>query len=72
MPILVPACSWDRPSRSTSLRASSSAGSIRMGLAVVFGCGTNFSTFAGFGMLTGLGNLPLPPRLHRLRDIVIS
>ena len=71
-PIFVPACSWDKPSRSTSLRASTSAGSIEMGLAVVFGCGINFSTFEGFGMMTGLGNLPLLPRLHRLRDIVIS
>ena len=43
-----------------------------MGLVVVFGSGMNFSTFEGFGMLTGFGNLPLLPRLHRLRDIVIS
>jgi hypothetical protein len=43
-----------------------------MGLSVVFGCGMNFSTFGGFGMMTGLGNLPLLPRLHRLCGIVIN
>jgi len=71
-PISVPACSWDKPSRSTSLRASISAGSIEMGLAVIRGCGMNCSTFEGFGMVTGLGNLPRLPLLHRLRDIVIG
>jgi hypothetical protein len=43
-----------------------------MGLSVVVGCGMNFSTFGGFGMMTGLGNLPLLPRLHRLCGIVIN
>ena len=43
-----------------------------MGLAVVCGCGVNCSTFERVGMVTGLGNLPLLPLLHRLRDIVIS
>jgi len=70
--ISVPACSWDKPSRSTSLRASISAGSIRIGLVVILGCGMNCSTFEGIGMLTGLGNLPLLPLLNRLRDIVIN
>jgi hypothetical protein len=33
----------------------------------------NFSTFEGFGMVTGLGNLPLLPCLRlRPHDIVIS
>ena len=68
----MPASSCDRPSRSTSRRASTSAGSIWMGLSVVFGCGMNLSTFVGFGMVTGLGNLPLLPRLHRLCGIVIN
>ncbi len=71
-PISNPACSWDKPSRSTNLKASISAGSIVMGLAVILGSGMNFSTFEGVGMVTGLGNLPLLPLLHRLRDIVIS
>ena len=68
----MPACSCDKPSRSTSRRASTSAGSIWIGLSVVVGCGMNFSTFSGFGMVTGLGNLPLLPRLHRLCGIVIN
>ena len=70
-PISVPACCWDKPSRSTSLSASISAGSIVMGLAGVVGCGVNCSTRRGVGMVTGLGNLPLLPLLQRLRDIVI-
>ena len=71
-PIFIPACCWERPSRSTSLKASISAGSIVMGFAVICGCGVNCSTFERVGMVTGLGNLPLLPLLHRLRDIVIS
>ena len=44
-----------------------------MEFAVVFGSGMNFSTFDGFGILTGLGNLPLLPRLClRPYDIMIS
>jgi hypothetical protein len=43
-----------------------------MGVAAVFGCGTNFCVFVGFGMMTGLGNLPLLPRLHRLPDIMVQ
>lgn len=71
-PICVPACSWDKPSRSTSLMASSSAGSILIVFASAAGWGMNFCVFAGHGMVTGLGNLPLRPCL-RLRpyDIVI-
>ena len=69
-PISAPACCWDKPSRSTSLSASISAGSIVMGLAGVVGCGVNCSTLEGIGMVTGLGNLPLRPLLQRLRDIV--
>ncbi len=71
-PISVPACSWDKPSRSTSLKASISAGSIVRGLAFIRGCGINFSTFEGVGMVTGLGNLPLLPLLHLLLDIKVS
>lgn len=72
-PIAVPACSCDRPSRSTSLRASSSAGSIVIVFAVAAGWGMNFCVFAGFGMVTGFGNRPLRPCL-RLRPygIVIT
>ena len=72
-PIFVPACSCDKPSRSTSLRASSSAGSIVIVLAVVGGSGMNFCILAGFGIVTGLGNRPLRPRLCLCPyDIVIS
>ena len=72
-PIFVPACSCDKPSRSTILRASSSAGSIVIVLVVVVGCGMNFVIFAGFGIVTGFGNLPLCPRLCLCpHDIVIS
>ena len=71
-PISFPACSWDKPSKSTSLRASISAGSIVMGEIDRLGWGTNWSTLGGIGMVTGLGNLPLRPLLQRLRDIGIS
>ena len=73
-PIFVPACSCDKPSRSTILRASSSAGSIVIVLVVVVvGCGMNFVIFAGFGIVTGFGNLPRLPRLClRPNDIVGS
>jgi hypothetical protein len=72
-PIFVPACSCDKPSRSTSLRASSSAGSIVIVTAVVVGSGMNFVIFAGLGMVTGFGNLPLLPRLRlRPHDIIIN
>ena len=71
-PIFVPACSCDKPSRSTSLRASISAGSIVIGEVGSFGWGMNCSIFEGVGMVTGFGNRPLLPLLHRLRDIVIS
>ena len=72
-PIFVPACSCDKPSRSTNLKASSSAGSIVIVLPVVVGCGMNFCVFAGLGIVTGLGSLPLRPRLClRPYDIVIS
>ena len=70
-PISVPACCWDKPSRSTSLSASISAGSIVMGFDCVCGCGMKCSIRVGVGMVTGLGNLPLLPLLQRLRDIVI-
>ena len=71
-PISVPACSWDKPSRSTSLKASISAGSIAMGVAGVLGCGINCSTREGVGMVTGLGNLPLLPLLYLLLDIKVN
>jgi hypothetical protein len=73
-PIFVPACSCDNPSRSTSLRASSPAGSsVIVLVVVVVGSGMNFVIFAGFGMVTGFGNLPLGPRLCLCpHDIVIG
>ena len=73
MPIFWPACSWDSPSRSTSLMASSSAGSMVISFVVVVGCGMNFSVFIGVGIVTGFGNLPRLPRLClRPNDIVGS
>jgi hypothetical protein len=42
-----------------------------MGLEAILGCGMNCSTLEGTGMVTGLGNLPLLPLLHRLRDMMI-
>ena len=62
-PICVPACSCDKPSRSTSLMASSSAGSSVIVFAVAAGWGMNFCVFAGLGMVTCLGNRPLLPCL---------
>ena len=62
-PIFVPACSCDKPSRSTSLMASSSAGSIMIVLPLAVGCGMNFCILAGLGIVTCFGSLPLRPRL---------
>jgi len=63
-PILSPASSWESPSRSTSLRASSSASSIWMGSGFPWGVGVNLSVVGTFPILTGLGNLPLLPCLR--------
>ena len=71
-PILVPACSWDSPSRSTRRMASSSAGSIVTVFAVGVFCGMNSWVLTGFGIITGFGNLPLRPRRYRFpHDIFV-
>ena len=72
-PIFVPACSWDKSSRSTRRKASSSAGSIVMVVPAAIGWGMKLRIFVGFGMVTGLGSLPRRPRLYlRPHDIVIN
>ncbi len=63
MPIFFPASSCDNPSKSTSLRASSSALSIEIGSRPVCGFGVRPVIGGSTPTLTGLGNLPLLPRL---------
>ena len=63
MPIFAPASSWDKPSRSTSLRVSISAGSIKMGVGFVCGVGEKVLVVGGWGRLIGLGCRPLLPCL---------
>jgi hypothetical protein len=70
-PIFSPASSWERLSKSTSLRASISAGSIRIGVGFACGDGENLLTGEGFCMVIGFGSRPLLPRLC-LQPIVIG
>jgi len=70
IPILVPASSCERPSRSTSLNDSSSAGSMFIGVWLVCGKGTNLLTWGRFPNITGFGFLPLGPRLRLPLHIV--
>jgi hypothetical protein len=69
-PIFAPASSWDKPSRSTSLRASISAGSIRMGTGFDCGVGEKVLACGGCGRLIGFGCRPLLPCLC-LQPIVV-
>lgn len=66
IPIFCPASSCDSPSRSTSLRASSSALSMNIGVRFLDGFGVKPVIGGVIPSVTGFGNLPLLPRL-RLR-----
>lgn len=70
--ILWPASSWDRPSRSTSLKASSSAISMKMGVTLFMGAGVKLSTDGMTPNVTGLGNRPLLPHLCLRRHTSIN
>ena len=71
-PIFSPASSCERPSKSTSLNASISAGSMRIGCGFACGDGENVLIEGGFPMVIGFGKRPLLPRLHRrLQPIVV-
>ena len=65
-PIFCPASSWDNPSKSTSLRASSSATSMNIGSMFLAGKGNKPVIGGVIPRVTGFGNLPLLPclRLH--------
>jgi len=64
-PILCPASSCDSPSRSTSLKASSSANSRNIGSMFLGGFGTKPLIGGGVAPnITGFGNLPLLPHLN--------
>ena len=63
-PIRFPASSWDSPSRSTSLKASSSAVFMKMGSRLLAGFGIKPVIGGAIPSVTGLGNLPLLPRLR--------
>jgi hypothetical protein len=65
-PILCPASSCDSPSRSTSLKASSSALSMKIDPRFPGGFGVKPVIGGVIPSVTGFGNLPLLPRL-RLR-----
>ncbi len=70
-PIFSPASSCERPSRSTSLRASISAGSISMGRGFVCGEGENLAIEGAFAMVIGFGKRTLLPRLHLCREPIV-
>lgn len=63
-PIFCPASSCDSPSRSTSLKASSSAMSMNMGSRFLAGFGIKPVIGGIIPSVTGFGNLPLLPRLR--------
>ena len=65
IPIFVPASSCDSPSRSTSLKASSSALSMNIGARFLDGFGIKPFIGGVIPSVTGFGNLPLLPRLLR-------
>ena len=71
-PILFPASSCDSPSRSTSLKASSSAKSMNMGSRLLAGFGIKPVIGGVIPSVTGFGNLPLLPRLRLRRHNVLS
>jgi len=63
IPIFVPASSCDNPSKSTSLKASSSATSMNIGARFLAGFGVKPVIGGVIPSVTGFGNLPLLPRL---------
>jgi hypothetical protein len=65
-PIFCPPSSCDSPSRSTSLKASSSALSMKVGARPLGGLGVKPVIGGVIRRVIGFGNLHLPPRL-RLR-----
>ena len=69
IPIFCPASSCDSPSRSTSLKASSSALSMKIGPRLPGGFGVKPVIGGVIPSVTGFGNLPLLPRLRLLRHI---
>lgn len=72
-PMHFPASSCERPSKSTSLKASSSAGSMYRGSESTHGIGVKTSIVGALPNLTGFGSRPLRPRLHlHLRLIIIA
>ena len=68
--IFFPASSCDSPSKSTSLSASSSAGSMYIGSVLLIGKGVNLFIVGTCPRLTGFGNLPLLPRLRLGRHAI--
>jgi len=74
IPILFPASSCDSPSRSTSLKASSSAISMNIGSRPLAGFGIKPFIGGVIPSVTGFGNLPLLPclLLRPLRHIGFS
>lgn len=68
-PILFPASSCDKPSRSTSLKASSSAISRNMGLRFLGGLGIKLLMDGDILSITGFGSLPLLPHLYLCRHM---
>jgi len=69
-PILCPASSCDSPSKSTSLKASSSATSMDIGSKLLAGLGIKLVIGGTIPNVTGFGSLPLLPRLRLCRHIV--
>src|SRR5690606_26777088 len=63
MLIFWPASSWDIPSKSTILNASTSANSMYMGSIHLGGFGAKIVVGGTFPIVMGLGNLPLLPYL---------
>jgi len=71
-PILCPASSCDRPSRSTRRKASSSASSSIIGSNLCGGFGVNSFTGGVIPNMIGLGSLPLLPHLNLWRNTQIT
>lgn len=69
-PILCPASSCDSPSKSTSLKASSSAISKNMGSKFLGGLGVKLFIGGVIPNITGFGSLPLLPHLRLRRHMV--
>ena len=69
MLILCPASSCDKPSMSTSLKASTSANSMNIGSGSLVGLGMKLVIGGMLPKVTGFGNLPLLPYLCLPRHI---